>query len=121
MILQIFCLMVLFQSKYNLNFLPTQKYMKLCTAISLNFLSSHHRKNPNTFKTITVGLTTAPDCIIPQQLKDSFKIFDDDDTTCQRLDIEAGVASIKLEVKPSCVNTTDVSNQSVTLKQCCQY
>ena len=65
---------------------------------------------------ITTGSTVDPECIIPQQLNDSRLIFDDDNATCQRLDIEAGVASIKLEVKPSCVNTTEVSNQSAKLK-----
>ena len=50
---------------------------------------------------VTAGSTAESQCIIPQQLNDSNLIFDDDNTTCQRLDIEAGVASIKLEVKIS--------------------
>ena len=48
-------------------------------------------------------------CIIPQQMRDSYLIFDDDNTTCQRLDIEPGVVSTKLQVKTSCVNTAEVS------------
>ena len=65
---------------------------------------------------ITLGSTANSDCIISEPLNDSHLILDDENTTYQRLDIEVGVASIKLEVKPSCVNTVEVSIQSVTLK-----
>ena len=48
-------------------------------------------------------------CIILQQMRDSHLIFDDDNTTCHQMNIETGVASTKLQVKTSCVNTEEVS------------
>ena len=56
----------------------------------------------------TVDSVADSDCIIRQRLKYSDLIFDDDKTTCQPLDPEVGVTSIRLEVKPSCVKMSEV-------------
>ena len=56
----------------------------------------------------TAASAADSNCVIHQQLNDSQLIFDDDNTTCRRLNIEAGVSSTNLEVKPACVHTVDV-------------
>ena len=58
---------------------------------------------------LNVVLVADSDCIIRQRLEYSHLIFDDDNTTCQRLDHEVGVTSIELEVKPSRFKISEVT------------